>query len=160
MRHEAQTVAGHGEGMKTDGVRSLSAPPPLSRLGRGVVELPLLVPSGEATALEVAADERGLTVAQLARRLIRDFLGRASDDGAAAAVIQTKYGRLGFETKEEFISFQRGCPHPSARWVHGGSYESLVCERCWAVLEVGWPDHHPEISRWLNEGGSGRPSES
>ena len=74
--------------------------------------------------------------------------------------IRTGYGRQSFKTKEEFISFQRGCPHPSAGWVHGGSYESFVCERCWAVLEVGWPDHHPAISRWLNEGGSGRPSES
>jgi hypothetical protein len=137
MRHEAQTVASHGKGTKTDGVRSLSAPPPLSGLGRGVVELPLLMPGEAAAALEAAADERGLTVAQLARLLIRDFLGRASDDGAAAAVIQTKYGRLSFETKEEFISFQRGCFHPSAGWVHGGCHESFVCERCWAVLEVG-----------------------
>ena len=157
MRREA--VAGDGKAVKSDAVRSLITPPPLHGFGQGVVELPLLVPGGEAAALEAAADERGLTVAQLARLLIRDFLGRASDDGAAAAVIRTKYGRLGFETKEEFISFQRGCPHPSARWVHGGSYESFVCERCWAVLDVGWPDHHPAISRWLNEGGSGRPSE-
>jgi hypothetical protein len=159
MRHEALTVAGHGRGMKSDGVRNLITPPPLDGLGRGVVELPLLVPGGEAAALEAAADERGLTVAQLARLLIRDFLGRTSGPEAPTAVIRTGYGRQSFKTKEEFISFQRGCPHPSAGWVHGGSYESFVCERCWAVLEVGWPDHHPAISRWLNEGGSGRPSE-
>jgi hypothetical protein len=125
-----------------------------------MVELPLLVPGDAAVALEGVAEERGLTVAQLARFLIRDFLVRASDDGAAAAVIRTTYGRLSFETKEEFISFQRGCPHPSATWVHGDCHESYVCERCWAVLETGWPDHHPAISRWLNEGGGGYPLDS
>jgi hypothetical protein len=154
MRHEAQAVAGYDKGTKADGVWGLMAPPPPSGLGRGVVELPLLVPGGEAAALEAAADERGFTVAQSARLLILDFLGRTSGPGAPAAVIRTRYGRQSFETKEEFISFQRNCPHPSARWVHGGCYESFVCERCWAVLEVGWPDHHPEISRWLNEGGA------
>jgi hypothetical protein len=98
MRHEA--VAGYGKEVMSDGVRSLLTPPPLDGLGRGVVELPLLVPGGEAAALEAAANERGLTAAQLAR-----------------------------------------------------------LERCWVVLDVGWPDHHPAISRWLNEGGSGRPPE-
>ena len=154
MRHESLTVAGHGRGMKSDGVRSLITPPPLDGLGRSVVEVPLLVPSGEATALEAAAAERGLTVAQLARRLLRDFLGRTSGPRPPAAVIRTRYGRQLFKTKEEFISFQRGCPHSSARWVHGECHESFVCERCWAVLEEGWPDHHPEISRWLNDGGA------
>ncbi len=158
MRHEA--VAGYDKEVMSDGVRSLITPPPLNGFGRGVVELPLLVPGGEAAALEAAADQRGLTVAQLARLLIRDFLGRTSGPEAPAAAIRTGYGRQSFKTKEEFISFQRVCPHPSAGWVHGGFYESFVCERCWAVLEVGCPDHHPAISRWLNEGGSGRPSES
>lgn len=154
MRHEAQAVASYGKGMKSDGVRSPITPPPLNGLSRSAVELPLLVPSGEAAALEAAADERGLTVAQLARQLICDFLGRTSGPGIPAAVIRTRYGRQLFETKEEFISFQRGCPHPSARWVHGGCHESFVCERSWAVLEVRWPDQHPEISRWLSEGGA------
>lgn len=95
-------------------------------------------------------------MAQLTRLFFSDFLSRSADTGAAAAVIQTKYGRLIFETKEEFISFQLDCPHSSARWVHGG-HESFVCERCWAVLETGWPDDHPAISRWLNDGGSGSP---
>jgi hypothetical protein len=130
MRHEAQAVAGYESRMKSDRVCSLITPPPLNGFGGGVVELPLLVPSGDVTALEAAADERGLTAAQLARRLIRDFLGRTSGPGTPAAVIRTRYGRLLFETKEEFISFQRGCPHSSARWVHSGCYESFVCEWC------------------------------
>jgi hypothetical protein len=149
MRHDTQAVASNGKGMKSDDFT-----PPLNGLSRSVVELPLLVLSGEAAALEAAADERGLTVAQFARHLIRDFLGSTSGPRTPAAVIRTRYGRQLFETKEEFISFQRGCAHSSASWVHSGCHESFVCERCWAVLEVGWPDHHPEISRWLNEGGA------
>src|SRR5438309_8584227 len=118
-------MARHDRGMKSDGVKSLITPPPLDGLGRGVLELPLLVPSGEATALEAAADERGLTVAQLARLLIRDFLVRTSGPDTPTAVIRSRYGRQSFETKEEFIGFQRGCTHPSARWVHGGCHESF-----------------------------------
>ena len=56
--------------------------------------------------------------------------------------------------RQEFPGFRRGCLHPSARWVHGGRRDALVCECCGAVLEEGWPDHHPAISRWLNEGGA------
>jgi hypothetical protein len=52
------------------------------------------------------------------------------------------------------LSFQAGCIHPSSRWVHGPVLDYRVCQRCRAVLEEGWPDHHPEISRWLNEGGA------
>src|SRR3712207_1581864 len=59
-----------------------------------------------------------------------------------------------FEAEEELLSVHRDCPHPSARWAHGRHHDSFVCGRCRAVLEEGWPDHHPEISRWLNEGGA------
>jgi hypothetical protein len=41
-----------------------------------VVELTLLLPPGQAAALETAARQRGLTTAQLARQLVRDFLAR------------------------------------------------------------------------------------
>ncbi len=50
--------------------------------------------------------------------------------------------------------FQGRCPHPSARWAHGQAFDYLVCDHCRGVLEEGWPDHHPEVSRWLNEGGA------
>lgn len=103
MRHEA--VAGYGTEVMSDRVRSLINPPPLNRFGRGVVELPLLVPGDEVAALEAAAHDRGLTVAQLARLLIRDFLGRTSGPDAPTALIRAGYGRLSFKTKEEFISF-------------------------------------------------------
>jgi hypothetical protein len=39
-----------------------------------MVELPLLLPGRQAEALEAAAHRRGLTVAQMIRRLIRAFL--------------------------------------------------------------------------------------
>jgi hypothetical protein len=43
-----------------------------------VSELLLLMPAGDATALERAAGRRGLTVGQMLRLLVRDFL-RESD---------------------------------------------------------------------------------
>jgi len=39
-----------------------------------VTELSVLLPGGQAQVLEQAAHERGLTVAQMLRRLIQDFL--------------------------------------------------------------------------------------
>jgi hypothetical protein len=39
-----------------------------------VTELSVLVPGGQAVALEQAAHQRGLTAAQMLRRLIQDFL--------------------------------------------------------------------------------------
>jgi hypothetical protein len=41
-----------------------------------VVEVPLLLPGWQAAALEQAARREGRTLAEMARRLIRDFLGR------------------------------------------------------------------------------------
>jgi hypothetical protein len=43
--------------------------------GGEVSELLLLLPAGDATALERAAYHRGLTVGQMLRLLVRDFLG-------------------------------------------------------------------------------------
>jgi hypothetical protein len=40
-----------------------------------MVELMLLLPSGPAAALERAARQRNLTIAQMLRQLIRDFVG-------------------------------------------------------------------------------------
>jgi hypothetical protein len=52
------------------------------------------------------------------------------------------------------LGLQQRCPHPSTRWARGRELDYRVCECCLAVLEKGWPDHHPEISRWMNEGGA------
>jgi hypothetical protein len=46
------------------------------RLDEEMVELPLLLADGEAAALAAEAHQRGLTPAQLVRRLIRDFIAR------------------------------------------------------------------------------------
>jgi len=56
-------------------------------LTQEVIELPLLLPHWEVTALERAAHEFGLTPAQMIRHLIQDFLRRSAaprpyrDDG-------------------------------------------------------------------------------
>jgi hypothetical protein len=47
---------------------------PEASMSAEVVELALLLPSWQATALEAAARSRGLTTAQMLRRLVRDFL--------------------------------------------------------------------------------------
>jgi hypothetical protein len=52
----------------------LVAPEGLSALNGEVSELPLLLPAGDVLALEQEARRRGLTVGQLLRRLVRDFL--------------------------------------------------------------------------------------
>lgn len=154
MHPEAQTMADHRERRMSNGVLSRRSPPPLNGFGGGMAELPLLLPSVEVEVLEAVAHEQGLTLAQLARLIISGFLGRTSSSGELAATIRTRYGRHRFKTTEEFIRFQRDCPHPTAKWTQGGCHEALVCEQCWAVLDAGWPDDHPEISRWLNEGGA------
>jgi len=49
--------------------------------GRGVleadvVEIPLLLPAGEVSALETAAHDQGLTAAEMVRCVLRDFIAR------------------------------------------------------------------------------------
>lgn len=46
-----------------------------SRLDQEVVELPLLLPRWQATALEAAARRRGMTTGQMLRRVIGDLFG-------------------------------------------------------------------------------------
>lgn len=41
-----------------------------------MIELPLCLPSWQASALEEAAHSRGLTAGQMVRSLIQDFFGR------------------------------------------------------------------------------------
>jgi hypothetical protein len=44
-----------------------------------VAEISLLLPGWQLAALECAAEARGLTSAQLVRRLLRDFINRQED---------------------------------------------------------------------------------
>jgi hypothetical protein len=50
-----------------------AAPEPFLDEG-DVAEMPLLIPAAQAAALEGAAHRRGVTAAQLVRRLVQDFL--------------------------------------------------------------------------------------
>lgn len=53
---------------------SLASPPAQgSNWESDVVELPILLPDWQVTALERAAQERGMTVGQLLRRLFADL---------------------------------------------------------------------------------------
>jgi hypothetical protein len=45
-----------------------------------VAEISLLLPGWQLAALEDAAEARGLTSAQLVRRLLREFINRHEDD--------------------------------------------------------------------------------
>jgi len=49
----------------------------------GVVELALLLPARQAAALERAAHQQGLTIGQVLRRLVRDFLREPAERQAA-----------------------------------------------------------------------------
>lgn len=48
-----------------------------------VTELSLLLPSWQVQALEAEAQQRGLTTAQMMRRVLGDFLGRCMDASEA-----------------------------------------------------------------------------
>jgi hypothetical protein len=50
----------------------------IGTLDMDVVEMPLLLAADQAAALESAAFQHGLTVAQMTRRLIENFLQRTS----------------------------------------------------------------------------------
>jgi hypothetical protein len=48
--------------------------------GNDVVEIPLLLPGWQISALETAAHNRGQTAGEMVRDLLRDFLARLPDD--------------------------------------------------------------------------------
>lgn len=49
----------------------------LSVAGTGIVEIPLLLSAGQASALESAAYRRGMTAAEMVRQLLREFISTA-----------------------------------------------------------------------------------
>jgi hypothetical protein len=61
-----------------DPSRFSDLPPP--GVASDVAEISLLLPGWQLEALENAAEARGLTSAQLVRRLLRDFINRQEDD--------------------------------------------------------------------------------
>jgi hypothetical protein len=63
---------------------SAARPGDLARLDGDMVELALLLPTWQAEALETAAQDQGLTTAQMVRRLIRDFFDHLHPFGPLA----------------------------------------------------------------------------
>ncbi len=59
---------------------NLPDPSRLSDLPSDVAEISLLLPGWQLQALENAAEARGVTSAQLVRRLLREFINRQEDD--------------------------------------------------------------------------------
>jgi len=76
-RDEVSRTPGGGVERVPGPERGAAAPEDVGRQGEGVVELSLLLPGGEAAALEAAASARGLTVGELVRRLVRDWQKRS-----------------------------------------------------------------------------------
>ncbi len=62
-------------------------------LGEDVVEIPLLLPGWQATALETAAHHCGLTAAEMVRHLLRDFIARLPAPQAEPALASTGNGK-------------------------------------------------------------------
>lgn len=56
----------------------------LNRMDNEVVELPLLLPRWQATALEEAAGSRGMTTGQLLRRYITEMFAERSEPSASS----------------------------------------------------------------------------
>jgi hypothetical protein len=74
MLHGSWPAAHRESGTAAGRTGNGRAPDPRRVFDGEVVELALLLTSGEATALESAAHARGMTVAQLLRFLIRECL--------------------------------------------------------------------------------------
>ncbi len=55
-----------------------------------VVEIPLLLPGWQATALETVAHDHGLTAAEMVRQLLRDYIGRLSEPPEKVLVPSSK----------------------------------------------------------------------
>ena len=58
----------------------MNIPDPYLEVPPEVAEITLLLPGWQLTALENAAEARGMTSAQLVRRLLRDFILRQEDE--------------------------------------------------------------------------------
>ncbi len=53
-----------------------------------VVEIPLLLPFWQVSALEQAAHQRGMTAAEMVRGLLRDFIAQQPELGTEAVLCQ------------------------------------------------------------------------
>ena len=64
-----------------------------------------------------------------------------------------KYGNWVFRSQDAFYNFQESCPHPAKSWVFSQYHDYYACERCWKVENERMHEAHPDISRWVDEGG-------
>lgn len=60
-----------------------TAEPNLTLLDGEIVELTLLLPGWQATALEATARSQGITTGQMVRRLIQEFFGKFAQPRSA-----------------------------------------------------------------------------
>jgi CheY-like chemotaxis protein len=125
MGHKAHSVADHGKGMVADRVRILTNSPLMGEPEQSVVELPLLVPSEAAAALEAAADERALALAQLFRILIRDFLG--IEDAGMSGLADRTPQNTGSPVSRELM--------PSQVSVRAATRRVLIADPCADTVE-------------------------
>lgn len=61
-------------------------------LEQDVVEIPLLLPGWQATALETAAHDRGLTAGEMVRHLLGSFIARQAETHEEAPVASAGVG--------------------------------------------------------------------
>jgi len=81
-------------------------------LDREMMELMFLLPSGQAAVLERAARQRSLTVAQLVRQLIRDYVGHQAPILTGLDFPEAADGRCGSEEGES----DNECPSCCFSW--------------------------------------------
>jgi carbon storage regulator CsrA len=119
-RHELHQTAGHvlpqGSGLES----SAGVAEDVARWGEGVVELSLLLPGWEASALEAEASTRGLTTGELVRCLVRDLRQRSGkrilvveDDAVTRDMLTVLLEAQGYAVRtaangQEALDFLRG----------------------------------------------------
>lgn len=67
--------------------------------------------------------------------------------------LSNKYGNWVFESEESYLLFQDQCSHPTQSWICSPHYDYLTCDRCGKVELEKMNTGHPELSRWVTEGG-------
>jgi hypothetical protein len=59
-----------------------------------VVEVPLLLPGWQVSALETAAHDYGLTAGEMVRHLLRDFIARLPESASDSGILRKGRNRI------------------------------------------------------------------